>query len=146
MCKEIILNFIGTPTGGLSNPNILDPIVTQKIPGRYTYKLTAEGISTTNLIKNGDFESGNSSFSSSYTFTPVNTTEGEYIVIPNPSSWNGGFTNCGDHTTGSGNMLVKWTSSSRYEFLVPDHSYRNWKNLSIVISGVSPWLHLTLHK
>ncbi|MBK6859169.1 MAG: gliding motility-associated C-terminal domain-containing protein [Saprospiraceae bacterium] len=98
--------FYWTPTGGLSNPNILDPIVTQKIPGRYTYKLTAEGISTTNLIKNGDFESGNSSFSSSYTFTPVNTTEGEYIVIPNPSSWNGGFTNCGDHTTGSGNMLL----------------------------------------
>ncbi|MFZ1296642.1 MAG: hypothetical protein WAT16_01260, partial [Saprospiraceae bacterium] len=98
--------FYWTPTGGLSNPNILDPFVTQKIPGRYTYKLTAEGISTTNLIKNGDFESGNSSFSSSYTFTPVNTTEGEYFVTPNPSSWNGGFTNCGDHTTGSGNMLL----------------------------------------
>lgn len=98
--------FYWTPTGGLSNPNILDPIVTQKIPGRYTYKLTAEGISTTNLIKNGDFESGNSSFSSSYTFTPVNTTEGEYFVTPNPSSWNGGFTNCGDHSTGSGNMLL----------------------------------------
>ncbi len=98
--------FYWTPTTGLSNPNILDPIITLKTTGRYTYKLTAEGISTVNLVKNGDFESGNSSFSSSYNYTPTNTTEGEYFVTPNPSSWNGGFTNCSDHTTGSGNMLL----------------------------------------
>lgn len=85
---------------------MLDPFVTTRVPGKYTYKLTAEGVSTNNLITNGNFESGNSGFSSGYTFNFVNTTEGEYFVTSNPSSWNGGFSPCGDNTSGAGNMLL----------------------------------------
>jgi gliding motility-associated-like protein len=95
-----------TPANGLSDANILDPIVTNKNPGKYTYKLNAEGLSTVNLIVNGDFESGNTGFNTGYTYTTVNTTEGEYFIASNPSLWNGGFSSCGDHTTGSGNMLL----------------------------------------
>ncbi len=98
--------FYWTPATGLSNANILDPFVTRKTSGRYTYKLTAEGISSTNLVVNGDFENGNSGFISNYTYTNVNTTEGEYFVASNPATWNGGFSPCPDHTTGSGNMLL----------------------------------------
>lgn len=95
-----------TPANGLNDANILDPIVTNKKPGKYTYKLTAEGLSTVNLIINGDFESGNTGFSTGYTYTTINTTEGEYFIATNPATWNGGFSSCGDHTTGSGNMLL----------------------------------------
>ncbi len=60
-----------------------------------------------NLITNGDFSAGNTGFNSSYTFTnPTNSAEAQYNVIPNPSTFNGGFSACGDHTTGSGNMMV----------------------------------------
>ncbi|MBK8245166.1 MAG: gliding motility-associated C-terminal domain-containing protein [Saprospiraceae bacterium] len=95
-----------TPSAGLSDSKILDPMVTLKTPGIYKFKLTAEGLSTNNLIINGDFESGNTGFSTGYNFSPVNTTEGEYIVTANPSTWNGGFSPCGDHTSGGGNMLL----------------------------------------
>ena len=48
-----------TPMNGVSDPYILDPIVTFKIPGIYNFKLTTEGLSDKNLVVNGDFESGN---------------------------------------------------------------------------------------
>lgn len=99
-------SFKWTPSANLSSPDVLDPLVTTRTPGKYTFKLTAEGVSTTNLITNGNFESGNSGFTSNYNYTFVNTTEGEYFVTPNPSSWNGGFSPCGDHTSGGGNMLL----------------------------------------
>ncbi|MBK9630926.1 MAG: gliding motility-associated C-terminal domain-containing protein [Saprospiraceae bacterium] len=99
-------SFKWTPSTHLTSPDVLDPFVTTRVPGKYTYKLTAEGVSTNNLITNGNFESGNSGFSSGYTFNFVNTTEGEYFVTSNPSSWNGGFSPCGDNTSGAGNMLL----------------------------------------
>lgn len=98
--------FMWSPSNNLSSPSVLDPLVTTRVPGKYTFKLTAEGVSTTNLITNGDFESGNTGFSSNYTYNFTNTTEGEYFVTNNPSSWNGGFAPCGDHTSGGGNMLL----------------------------------------
>lgn len=71
-----------------------------------TYQVTAFTAGT-NLIVNGDFEAGNSGFNSSYSFTnPTNFGEAEYNVIPNPQTYNGGFSPCADHTTGAGNMLV----------------------------------------
>ena len=71
-----------------------------------TYNVTSYTIGS-NLILNGDFESGNTDFSSSYNFvTPTNTGEAQYNVIPDPENYNGGFSACGDHTTGVGNMMV----------------------------------------
>ncbi len=98
--------FFWTPTTGLSDPNSLTPMVTYKGKGKYTYKITAEGLSTTNLIVNGNFESGNSGFTSGYNYTSKNITEGEYFITGTPQTWNGGFSPCGDHTNGSGNMLL----------------------------------------
>lgn len=60
-----------------------------------------------NLIVNGDFETGNTSFSSDYIYTPtVNNDEGQYTVRTNPFPWNGAFITSGDHTSGTGNMFV----------------------------------------
>lgn len=60
-----------------------------------------------NLIPNGDFEAGNTGFTSAYSFAPGgNSTEGEYTVRSDPFPWNGAFLSRGDHTSGSGLMFV----------------------------------------
>jgi hypothetical protein len=59
------------------------------------------------LLVNGDFELGNTGFSSSYTFSPGNLfPEGTYDVATNPQADNSNFSPCGDHTTGTGNMMI----------------------------------------
>lgn len=60
-----------------------------------------------NLVTNGDFEAGNTNFSSDYTYVPGgNGAEGQYTVRSNPYPWNPAFISTGDHTTGSGQMFV----------------------------------------
>lgn len=60
-----------------------------------------------NLLTNGDFESGNSGFTSDYFYAPGgNTTEGQYTVRTDPQNWNGAYYAMPDHTTGTGNLLV----------------------------------------
>jgi hypothetical protein len=60
-----------------------------------------------NLVTNGDFEAGNTGFTSAYSYSPGgNNTEGQYTVRSNPFPWNGAFLSRGDHTTGSGLMFV----------------------------------------
>jgi gliding motility-associated-like protein len=70
-----------------------------------TYSVTAYTVGP-NIITNGNFSGGNTGFSSSYNFAFPNTLEGQYYVGPNPQAWNGGMSPCGDHTSGSGNMLM----------------------------------------
>ncbi len=97
-----------SPAAGLSSTDVLDPMVMHKTPGRYTYKLTAEGQTTTNLINNGDFESGNSGFSTQYVYGVPGGPFGpnNYGVGSNPQAYNAGFSPCGDHTSGGGQMMV----------------------------------------
>lgn len=65
------------------------------------------GAAAPNLVTNGDFETGNSGFSSDYSYSPGgNTTESQYTVRTDPYPWNGFFVSMGDHTTGNGNMFV----------------------------------------
>ena len=74
--------------------------------GTYSVKVSNIG---SNLVVNGDFEDGNTGFSSEY--LSYNSPQGGYINVPQ-----GGYTvstlspqwggNCSDHTTGSGNMMV----------------------------------------
>lgn len=59
-----------------------------------------------NLIKNGDFEAGRKGFSSGYFYTGNNTTEGEYFVGRHPDNWYHLHYPCGDHSNGSGQMLL----------------------------------------
>lgn len=61
-----------------------------------------------NLVINGDFESGNSGFTSGYTFGDV-SGPGTYNIGANPSTAAGAYgdwCNCGDHTNGTGNMMI----------------------------------------
>jgi hypothetical protein len=60
-----------------------------------------------NLITNGDFEAGNTGFSSSYSHVPGNIGgAGTYDTIANPASAHSLATSYGDHTTGSGLMMA----------------------------------------
>lgn len=60
-----------------------------------------------NLVTNGDFEAGNTGFTSAYAYTPAsNTDEGQYTVRSNPFPWNSAFVSRGDHTSGTGLMYV----------------------------------------
>lgn len=93
-----------TPTAGLSNPNIANPVASPTTTTTYT---VSSQVDVGNSIVNGDFSTGNTGFSSSYAYkTPPNTSEGQYWVSTNAQAWNGGMASCGDHTTGSGNMLL----------------------------------------
>ncbi len=105
--------FEWVPTTYLSNPKILDPIVNAPV-GKYKYTLKTKGLSNTNLIDNGDFESGFTGFSTAYTksspggpFGPDNIDVG-----PNPQAYNGGFAPCGDHGGGGNQLIVDGSTSA----------------------------------
>ncbi|MGO8932084.1 MAG: hypothetical protein ACLPLZ_07340 [Terracidiphilus sp.] len=61
-----------------------------------------------NLVINGDFENGNTGFTSGYTLGDV-SNPGFYAIGANPSTATGAFgdwCNCGDHTSGTGKMMI----------------------------------------
>lgn len=104
------LSFCWSPTTYLNDPNSANPIASP--PQDITYYFTAENTGT-NLIVNGNFSAGNTGFTSDYTYTnPNNVTEGEYNVSTNPQTWNAGMSNCRDHTSGNGNMMMVNGSST----------------------------------
>jgi len=57
-----------------------------------------------NLIANGDFEDGNVSFHTHYTFNGIG--DSAYVIEDDPQDWNPNFASFGDHTTGTGLMMV----------------------------------------
>ena len=58
------------------------------------------------LLINGDFSAGNTGFSSAYTQSTNLYPEGDYDVISNPQADHNLFASFGDHTTGTGLMMV----------------------------------------
>ncbi|MGG9964515.1 LamG-like jellyroll fold domain-containing protein [Ferruginibacter sp. SUN106] len=97
-------NFCWSPATYLNNPSLTNP--TTSTPTNITYYYTAE-ILGNNLIPNGDFSSGNTGFTSDYSYQTSNTVANAvYGVTTNAQTWNAGASPCLDHTTGTGNMLV----------------------------------------
>lgn len=98
------LIYTWTSAAGLSNTGIANPKASPTTTTTYTVSTQVE---VGNAIVNGDFNSGNTGFTSSYAYTPPpNTSEGQYWVSTNAQTWNGGMAPCGDHTSGNGNMLL----------------------------------------
>ncbi len=94
-----------TPSAGLSDSTSANPTV--NVPITTNYFVTGFNESSSNLIVNGDFTSGNSGFTSNYTYTTTDLhPEGYYAVGKNPKSLHSDFSACGDHTTGTGKMLI----------------------------------------
>ncbi|MGF2411356.1 MAG: gliding motility-associated C-terminal domain-containing protein [Ferruginibacter sp.] len=97
------LSFCWSPTTYLNNPLLPNPVTSATAP--ITYYFTAEIVGA-NVITNGNFNAGNTGFTSGYNYAANNTTEGEYFVGPSPQAWNASLSNCTDHTSGNGNMLL----------------------------------------
>ncbi|TVR87643.1 MAG: hypothetical protein EA411_07210 [Saprospirales bacterium] len=96
-----------TPEAGLSDPNVLQPIANVNLTT--TYVLDISALSGENLIENGDFEMGNVGFTSDYNFNDLSTgflAPGEYSIQTNSAVGNPAWAQCGDHTTGTGNMFL----------------------------------------
>lgn len=72
-----------------------------------TSALCVSGSLAQNVVINGDFQAGNTAFTTAYQFAPGgNSTEGQYTIRTNPAGWNGAFQSTGDHTSGTGLMMV----------------------------------------
>lgn len=76
-----------------------------------TYTLTGFTVSNTNIIVNGDFETGSAGFDSDYipgTGGPwgILSNEATFAIDDNPNDVHSNFSNCPDHTTGFGDMLI----------------------------------------
>jgi gliding motility-associated-like protein len=92
---------LGTITPGLPDQYV-------KPQARTTYTMRAS-ILNPNLITNGNFENGNSGFTSNYVFANNRTDNGQYGIVSNARQWYPSLTctNCGDHSNGNnGNMLI----------------------------------------
>lgn len=97
------LNYCWSPASGLSATNIANPVAAPLTSTTYYLHSLVNG---TNLIINGDFSAGNTGFSSEYQFANPNILDGQFFVGSNPKAWNPSVSNCTDHTSGSGNMLL----------------------------------------
>ncbi len=58
------------------------------------------------LVVNGDFESGNTGFSTEYAHGTDMYLDQSYVITTNPHSAHVGASSYGDHTSGSGNMMA----------------------------------------
>lgn len=61
---------------------------------------------TMGYLTNGDFELGNTAFDTEYTYSSSHSGSTHYGITTDPNSWFSPMSSFGDHTTGSGNMLV----------------------------------------
>ena len=91
-----------SPGTTLSDSTIGNPIASPA--ATTTYILTSTDL-TGNLVVNGDFEAGNSGFSSAYNYATNLNPASTYWVGTDASTVHSAFTGF-DHTSGSGNFMV----------------------------------------
>lgn len=115
--ESVTLSVSGSTTGynwtsspydaSLINPTSANPTVNPTETTTYTVFSNSNNASG-NLIYNGDFSMGNVGFGSRHFYYATNfeNAPNAYSVVADPSTWGTNFPNCGDHTTGNGNMLV----------------------------------------
>jgi len=70
--------------------------------------VTVPGFAAANLLVNGDFSSGNIGFTTGYVFVQSGQSAviSTYGVRSSSIDFNSGYTSFGDHTTGSGKMML----------------------------------------
>ena len=106
-----------------------------------------------NLIVNGDFEAGNTGFTSDFAFAPLISGAGTYQVLDDPNSSHSSATSYGDHTTGAGLMLaangstsgdtVLWSQTvsvlagTDYDFSIFTSTWFSNAGLQLVINNVN---------
>lgn len=90
------------------NQNVVLTGVTSDMSGQYI--VTGSMLSGINLVTNGDFEAGNTGFTSDYTTALPTSTglypEGTYDIVTSPSLRHANFCSCSNHTPGSGTLQM----------------------------------------
>src|SRR5262245_4163680 len=86
---------------GLPVPKYVFPIVVSCL-------VTVPGFAAANLLVNGDFSSGNAGFTTGYSFAPSGQSAviSTYGIRSSSIDFNSGYNSFGDHTTGSGKMML----------------------------------------
>ncbi len=101
-----------TPSTGLNNNLIPNPIATINNSTQYTVE--AFYLMDSNLIYNGDFELGNTGFSTQYTnWTSDGFVFGNYTITNNANNVSGGFTPCNN---GGNYMVLDGIGTTDYYF------------------------------
>ncbi len=96
-----------SPASSISDPTILNPQAS--VLGTTTFFLSGYVPGSINLIENGDFENGNTGFSSDYNYAPPGVdliSGGTYTVASSPDIVSSILPPCVDHTTGDGQMMI----------------------------------------
>ena len=145
----------------ITNPNSATQNVSPSVTTTYTVT-SGVASSTTNLVFNGDFSQGNTGFTTEYNqIADPNPfgVQSSYDIVTNPNTWFTAFASFGDHTSGTGNMMVfdgstdptgtikAWCAETPIAVL-PNKSYtfsyyvasaapQNPAKLEVLINGVS---------
>jgi gliding motility-associated-like protein len=145
----------------ITNPNAANQNVSPTVTTVYT--VTSGSLSSpTNLVVNGNFSQGDTGFTTGYTSVADPNPFGvqsSYYIVTNPNAWFTAFASCGDHTTGTGNMMVfdgatnpagttpAWCSGSTitvepntnytFSYYVASVAPENPARLEVLINGVS---------
>ena len=98
--------WVATPSDASLVANMASPVVSPLVPTIYVVSTSSTYV--TNLVFNGDFELGNNGFSTDYVFKNSNTSGAQrtYGITDSASKFYSAFSNCGDHTSGTGQMFV----------------------------------------
>lgn len=145
----------------ITNPNSATQNVSPSVTTTYTVT-SGVASSTTNLVFNGNFSLGNTGFTTEYNqIADPNPfgVQSSYDIVTNPNAWFTAFASFGDHTSGTGNLMVfdgstdptgtikAWCSGTAIAVL-PNKSYtfsyyvasaapQNPAKLEVLINGVS---------
>ncbi|HEX7365956.1 MAG TPA: gliding motility-associated C-terminal domain-containing protein [Pelobium sp.] len=126
-------SYSWSPASSLNAVDIKNPVATPS--QTTTYTVISANRSSTNLVVNGDFEQGNTGFTSNYIFGTAGSSfdQGNYGISNNPNLYNPGFSACTDHTTGSGKMLLADGASGQKNNVPPKATV--WQQTIPVTAG-----------
>lgn len=145
----------------ITNPNSATQTVSPSVTTTYT--VTSGSVSSPiNLIENGDFSQGATSFITEYNYVENPNpfgVQGAYGIVTNPAAWFTPFCTGADHTTGSGKMMVfdgatvplanviVWSNENpvavtpnteyTFSYFVASAAPENPAQLEVIINGVS---------
>ena len=145
----------------ITNPSSATQNVSPSVTTTYTVT-SGVASSTTNLVFNGNFSLGNTGFTTEYNqIADPNPfgVQSSYDIVTNPNAWFTAFASFGDHTSGTGNLMVfdgstdptgtikAWCSGTPIAVL-PNKSYtfsyyvasaapQNPAKLEVLINGLS---------
>jgi gliding motility-associated-like protein len=98
------LSAAWSPSTGLADSSIL--ATTAVVNTTTTYRMTVRSINDQNLITNGNFDAGNTGFTSDYQYDSLDIfNDGKYAVVRRANDVRNSFQNCRDRS-GSGFMMV----------------------------------------